>query len=144
MTEHTPRKSIVVTHDAEKRFTVAIRDHRIVVDQPVHAGGGDAGPGPLELLGASLGACVAFYVQQFCHARLLPFAGLRVEVEQSSAPNPARIARFHVRVTLPGSVPAAYLPMLERVVRSCPAHNTLTSGADVSVELLAEASVARS
>lgn len=124
---------IVVTHDGGVRFAAQIRSHRIVVDQTVRGGGADSAPAPIELLGAALGTCVAFYVQQFCHARGLPYDGLRVEVEQQGAQHPARIGRFIVRVLLGTEIPAQHAAMLERVAQSCPAHNTLSHGADVTV-----------
>lgn len=39
------------------RSDVSIRQHRLVVDEPAALGGGDAGPNPIELLLAALGAC---------------------------------------------------------------------------------------
>jgi putative redox protein len=133
------RSPITVTHDGGVRFTVQVRGHRVVVDQPERAGGDDAGPAPIELLGVSLGTCVALYVQQFCEARGLSSAGLRVEVVQHGAQNPNRIGEFAVRVELPDGIPTQYLPMLERVARSCPAHNTLAHGAELRVEIAAAA-----
>jgi putative redox protein len=133
MAAQPSRLPIVVTHESGVRFAAQIRSHRIVVDQPLRGGGEDLGPAPIELLGASLGTCVALYVQQFCHARELAYEGLRVEVEQHGAANPSRVGRFVVRVVLPCELPDHYAEMLERVARSCPAHNTLTSGAEVTV-----------
>jgi uncharacterized OsmC-like protein len=95
---------------------------------------------PLELLGASLGTCVALYVQQFCHTRGLHYEGLRVEVDPRGAQG--RIGRFEVRVILPEPLPPQYEQMLERVAKSCPAHNTLAHGAEVAVEILHVAGVA--
>ena len=135
MAGRTGRLPIVVTHDGGVKFVAQIRSHRLRVDQPTHAGGEDAAPSPIELLGASLGTCVAFYVQQFCHVRGLPYEGMRVEVESSSAANPARIGQFDVRVMLPATLPAHYVEMVERVARSCPAHNTLTHGVQVTARI---------
>lgn len=88
---------------------------------------------PLELLGASLGTCIALYVQQFCHVRGLPYRGMRVEVDPRGAQG--RIGRFDVRVVLPEPLPPQYEQMLERVARSCPAHNTLAHGAEIAVAI---------
>jgi len=129
------RRSIVVTHDGGVRFSAQVRSHRLVVDQPHSGGGEDTGPMPIELLGASLGSCIAFYVQKFLQARELPFAGMRVEVEQHSERNPSRVAEFIARVVLPMPIPGAYAEMLERVARSCPAHNTLERAARVRVSI---------
>jgi putative redox protein len=127
-----PRAPMIVTHGGGMKFVTEIRGHRLVVDQPAGAGE-DAGPMPIELLGASLGSCVALYVQQFCQSRGLPYEGMQVEVQQFGAQNPGRIGRFEVRVKLPEALPAQYADMLERVARSCPAHHTLAHGAEVSV-----------
>lgn len=132
------RPPMVITHEGGVKFAAQVRSHRIVVDQPVRAGGEDAGPMPVELLGVSLGTCIALYVQQFCHARNLPYEGMRVELEQHGAQNPGRIGEFVVRVYLPEALPEQYAAMLERVARSCPAHNTLEHGAAVSVQIHVE------
>lgn len=141
MTEYNARPPIVIRHEGGMRFAAQVRTHQIVTDQPLRTGGTDSGPSPVELLGASLGSCIAFYVQQFCHARALPYEGMRVEVELRSKTNPARVAEFIARVIMPAKLPELYASMLDRVVRSCPVHNTLAGAADVSVEILIPAGV---
>ncbi len=135
MASEHPKAPIVVTHDGGTRFTAQVRSHRLSVDQPRSAGGEDSAPMPVELLGVSLGTCVALYVQQFLHARHIQYEGMRVEVEQYGARNPNRVSEFIVRVTLPEPVPAPYAELLEVVARSCPAHNTLAGTAHVSVTI---------
>jgi len=127
------KSPMVITHVEGVKFAAQIRQHRLTVDQPLRGGGDDSAPMPLELLGAALGTCVALYVQQFCHARGLKYEGMRVEVDPQSAQG--RIGRFDVRVVLPGPLPPQYEEMLERVAKSCPAHNTLVHGAEVAVEI---------
>lgn len=129
-----PSRPITVTHQSGVRFAIAIGPHTLVVDQPPHGGGGDAGPTPIQLLGASLGGCIALYVRQFCEARSLTYAGMRVDVAQEGAQHPNRVARFAVRITLPEPLPEPYVEMLERVVQSCPAYNTLDRGAEIVIE----------
>jgi putative redox protein len=131
---HSP-VSYTVTHLGGRRFASQIRPHTIVTDQSVRAGGADSAPSPLELVSAALGSCVAVYVHQFCESRGLPHDGMRVEVSPSSATGENRIAELAVRVCLPREFPAHTMEMLERVVRSCPVHNTLTHGARVSVAI---------
>jgi len=131
---------MVVTHEGGVKFAAQLRQHRLIVDQPAAGGGEDSAPMPLELLGASLGTCVALYVQQFCHARGLPYEGMRVEVDPWGAQG--RIGRFDVRVVLPEPLPPKYAEVLERVARSCPAHNTLAHGAEIVVDVQQPAVVA--
>lgn len=136
MSENGARPPIVITHAGGVKFSIRIRSHEIMVDQPVAAGGDDSAPAPIELLAASLGSCVAYYVYNFFHARGLPADDLRVELTQRGARNPSRVESFAVRITLPTDLPAKYVPLLERVVESCPAHNTLQMGAKIDVEFL--------
>jgi putative redox protein len=132
---------IVVTHEGGLRFGARIRTHRIVTDQSVRAGGDDSAPSPLELIPAALGSCVALYVHQFCTSRGLPSDGLRVEVTPRYAAGPSRIAELAVRVCLPAELPPHAAEMLERVVRSCPVHNTLAPSVAISVAIGAGADV---
>ncbi|MFO7893159.1 MAG: OsmC family protein [Longimicrobiales bacterium] len=132
---------MVVTHEGGLKFATDIRGHRVIVDQP-KAVGNDEGPMPLELMGASVGTCVALYVQQFCETRGLPYEGMRVEVEQIGARNPGRIGKFDIRVILQEAIPEEYSEVLERVAKSCPAHNTLVTGSEVAVRIEQEVPVA--
>ncbi len=135
MAQHSEHLPIVVTHQGGVKFAAKVRSHVVVVDQPVYGGGEDAGPMPIEMLGVSLGTCVALYVQQFCHTRGLPTDGMRVEVDQLGARNPNRVGVFAVKVVLPAALPPQYAEMLERVARSCPAHNTLQHSARVDLTI---------
>lgn len=136
------RAPIVVTHESGLRFAAQVRSHRIIVDQPERAGGEDAGPTPLELLAASLGSCVALYVQQFCHSRALSYEGMRVEVDSYGAGSPGRIGELAVRVHVPAQLSPHMAMLLERAATSCPAHHTLTLGAKVTLQVETAAAAA--
>ena len=131
-----PGSPTVVTHLNGEQFSIRIRTHEILVDQTIKGGGNDAAPTPLELLGASLGSCIAYYVHKFFHTRGLPSDELRVEVTNTRATNPTRIDSFAVKVILPADIPEKYMPLLNRILETCPAHNTLGLGAKIDVEFL--------
>jgi putative redox protein len=135
------RTPIVITSEGGLKFAAQVRSHRLLLDQPEKAGGEDHGPMPIEMLGVSLGSCVALYVRQFLASRELSYEGLRVEVEQQGASNPGRIGRFTVRVFVPTEVPPQYAELLDRVSRSCPAHNTLHEGAEVELTITTPAAI---
>ena len=135
MTEVPTRSPIVVTHERDLSFAAQIREHRVVTDQSVRAGGANTAPSPTELISAALGSCIALYVHQFCASRSLPHDGMRVEVTPHNVANPNRIAELSVAVFIPGPLSAHTMEMLERVVRSCPVHNTLAHGAEVAVAI---------
>ena len=126
---------IVVTHERGLRFASQIRHHRVITDQSERAGGEDAAPSPTELISAALGSCIALYVHQFCTSRGLLHDGLRIEVRPLNATSPNRIGELQVTVHLGQELSPHVREMLERVVRSCPVHNTLAHGAAVSVAI---------
>ena len=129
------RKPIVVTHEHGMRFAAQIRQHRVITDQSERAGGADTAPSPTELIAAALGSCIALYVFQFCTSRGLRHDGLRVEVLPFNATSPNRIAELQVTVHISQELSPHVRQMLERVARSCPVHNTLAHGAEVSVAI---------
>ena len=136
VTEERPAPlPIVVTHQAGLRFAAQVGAHELILDQPLRGGGRDAGPSPIELLGAALGSCIGLYVHKFLVARKLADEGLRIEVTQHSARDPHRIAKFEVHIILPGEIPPVYRPMVESVARVCPAYNTLAGGAEVVITI---------
>jgi putative redox protein len=127
--------TITITHDGDARFAAQVRGHRVVMDQSERNGGGDAGPTPLDLLAMGLGGCIALYVHRFCESRGLPTEGLRIEVDRRPATAPPRIGGLVVGVTLPFEPAPHVRELLERVMRSCPAHNTLAMGTTVAVDI---------
>jgi uncharacterized OsmC-like protein len=135
MTASTARPPIVVTHERGLRFAAQIRHHRVATDQSERAGGDDTAPSPTELVAAALGSCIAVYVHQFCTSRGVRCDGLRVEVQPFNVTSPKRIGELRVTVHVGDELSAPVREMLERVVRSCPVHNTLAHGAAVSVAI---------
>jgi putative redox protein len=136
--EATSGTLTAVERAAGLRFTATVRGHTVVMDQPVGLGGGDDAPSPLELLGVSLGGCIALYVHQFCAARGIDDDELRVDVVAETARKPYRIGRFLVQLTLPAALPAEYHAAIERVVRTCPVHNTLLHPPEIALELISD------
>ena len=133
--------TITVTHDGDARFTAQVRGHHVLMDQSERNGGADAGPTPLDLLAMGLGGCIALYVHRFCESRGLRTEGLSITVERRGASAPPRIGELVVGVTLPFEPAPHVRELLERVVRSCPAHNTLSLGATVAVDIHTTADV---
>jgi len=124
---------IVVSWEGGARFTADIRGHKVTVDQPEKGGGEDRAPMPVELLPASLGTCVALYVQRFLATRQLDATGLTVEVTSVGAPNPNRIAKFGIEVKIPGGVPEKYRDAVRRAAEGCTVHHTLTHAPEIVV-----------
>ncbi len=129
------RPLVQVTWDGGVRFTADVRGHKVQVDQPRQGGGEDTAPSPLELVPTGLGTCVAYFVQQFLATRGIDPTGLTVAVGVAGAPNPHRIGRFDVRVSLPGGVPERYREAVVRAAETCTVHHTLTHRPEIVVGL---------
>jgi putative redox protein len=118
-------------------YEVAVRGHRVMVDQPVDAGGEDGAPTPTELFVASLATCVAFYAGRYLTRHGFSRDGLGVSVDFDMADDrPARVAVVRLTVRVPSEVPAERRAALRAVVSHCTVHNTLTTPPDVAIGLI--------
>lgn len=117
-------------------YEVAVRGHRLLVDQPADTGGGDTAPTPTELFVMSLAACVAFYAGRYLTRHGVSRDGLRVSVGYAMATDrPARVERIHLTVTVPAGLPPDRWPALRAVAAHCTVHNSLRVPPEVSIEL---------
>ena len=117
-------------------YEIAVRGHRVVVDQPVEAGGDDAGPTPTELFVASLASCVAFYAGRYLTRHGCDRTGLEVAASfDLAADRPARVSGVRISVKVPTDLPEQRWPALTAVIEHCTVHNTLRNPPEVSIEL---------
>lgn len=117
-------------------YEVAVRGHRVLVDQPADAGGADNAPTPTELFVASLATCVAFYAGRYLTRHGFSRDGLGVSVDFDMADDrPARVAVVRLTVRVPDDLPAERRPALQAVVSHCTVHNSLTTPPDVTIGL---------
>ncbi|MFG2697160.1 OsmC family protein [Kitasatospora sp. NPDC048407] len=134
--EPLPPGRIRVDHASGDAYAVAIRGHRLVVDQPVDAGGDDSGPTPTELFAASLASCVAFYAGRYLARHGVGAEGLRVDAEFTMATDrPARVTDLTVTVDVPPGLDPARRDALLAVASNCTVHHTLQQPPTVHVAL---------
>ena len=124
-----------VAHNGGDRFSIAIRGHLILVDQPESDGGSDTGPSPTELFVASLASCVAFYARRYLKRHNLPEQGLTVTAQAESGARPSRVAGMTIILTIPDGVPEDRCEALLAVASHCTVHNTLRNPPEVLVRL---------
>ena len=63
------------------KMEIEARSHKIIVDEPLTAGGTDEGMNPVEIMLGSLGACQAITTAIFAKMYGIKIDGIRVEVE---------------------------------------------------------------
>jgi uncharacterized OsmC-like protein len=121
---------------AGESYEVAVRGHRILVDQPADAGGHDDAPTPTELFVASLATCVAFYAGRYLNRHGYSRDGLAVSADFDMATDrPARVSGIRLTVRVPADLPAGRWPGLRAVASHCTVHNSLAVPPSVSIDL---------
>lgn len=127
------------------RSDVAIREHRIVIDEPAQLGGGDAGPNPVECLLAALGACQEITYKAYATAMGIPLDSVSVELEGEidlrgffGVDDSVRSGYQAIRGTvhLESEAPAADLERLKAAVDAhCPLLDMLSAPVPVTLTL---------
>lgn len=125
--------ALTVRHLGGDRFGIGVRDHEVVVDQPLTLGGEDTAPTPTELFVGSLTACVAFYARRYLSRHDLPVEGLEVTAEYRADTKPSRVSDVDIRIRLPEGVPEERVAALLAVASHCTVHNSLTAPPAVTV-----------
>lgn len=128
---------VYVQHKEGDLFEIALRQHRLYVDQPVALGGSDVAPTPTELYVASLASCVAFYARRFLARHELPASGLTVTASFTMETRPSRVGEIRLAVVVPGGVPEERRAALLAMASRCTVHNSFEQPPDVSISLAA-------
>jgi uncharacterized OsmC-like protein len=127
---------ILVRHIDGDAFTVSIRGHECVVDQPVDDGGLDRGPTPTELYVASLGACVGFYAERYLARHGFRVEGLEVDTRFAFAQDrPARVSEISMTLHVPAGFPRERLEVLQKVVDHCTVHNSIVQAPEITTTI---------
>lgn len=105
--------------------------HELRVDEPVAAGGGDSGPSPTRVLGASLAGCIAITVEMYAERKGWDVGRVEVDVEIGyDGPVPTR---FDVGLKLPADLDEERRRRLLVIATKCPVHKVLAGEAHVNV-----------
>ena len=110
--------------------------HNFVADEPVTAGGGDAGPDPYDYLLTALGVCTSMTIGLYARRNRMPLADITVSLSHSRIyaadceeceTKQGMLDRIDVEVKLTGPLTAEQHTRLMEVAAKCPVHRTLTS-----------------
>jgi len=120
----TRMKATARRDGATLRHTVQVRDHQLTVDEPMEAGGGDAGPDPRELLAVSLASCTAITMEMYAARKGWDIGHVEVDVEFSSAERGSP-TKFQLVMRLPDDLPEEQVERLRVIAAKCPVHRAL-------------------
>jgi putative redox protein len=118
---------ITASWESGYRCRVPMRDFEVLVDEPVSAGGSDAGPTPTELLLASLAACFTLAVAHAARKAGRELADLSVRVRGQY--QGLRFARITVEAR--SSQPELVRSVLDQAVRYSYVSGTLAGGPEI-------------
>jgi len=128
----------VVVRGSAKNFQqeVTAGRHHLVADEPVSAGGGDAGPDPYDYLLTALGVCTSMTIGLYARRNRIPLEAITVSLSHSRIygedceeceTKEGMLDRIDVEVDLVGSLTPEQHAKLMQVAAKCPVHRTLTS-----------------
>jgi uncharacterized OsmC-like protein len=128
----------VVVHGSTRSFRqdVVAGKHNLVADEPVSAGGSDAGPNPYDYLLTALGVCTSMTVGLYARRKQIPLENVTVSLSHSRIytidceeceTKEGMLDRIDVEVELTGSLSAEQHAKLMEIAGKCPVHRTLTS-----------------
>jgi putative redox protein len=106
------------------RHTVAVREHVLLVDEPLHAGGDDSGPEPQELLAVSLASCTAITMEMYAARKGWDIGHVEVACEYTPAERGCP-TKFELVMRLPDDLPSEQVERLRAIAAKCPVHRTL-------------------
>jgi uncharacterized OsmC-like protein/alpha/beta superfamily hydrolase len=124
------------TRAAKYQQEIMSGPHRFLADEPVAFGGLDSGPGPYDLLLASLGACTSMTIRIYADRKELPLERVTVRLNHKKVhaedcaeceSKDGMIDRIDRNITLEGNLDAEARKKLMEIADKCPVHKTLTS-----------------
>ena len=129
---------VTATRDrtGKMRHVVAIRNHRVTVDELPAVGGEDTGPTPHDLYDAALAACKAVTMVWYANRKQIPLEDVEVRVERDDTGERSGTYRLRATLVLGGSLTDAQREELRNVAGKCPVHKLMTQvTTEVTTEL---------
>jgi len=111
--------------------------HSLITDEPISAGGEDAGPDPYTLLLGALGSCVSMTTMLYARRKGWPVERVIVRLRQQrihgkdcqecvEKPD-GFVHKIERHVAIEGDLTPEQLTRLQEIAHKCPVHKTLTS-----------------
>jgi uncharacterized OsmC-like protein len=132
-----PEGVVEVSETRGGRFLQRVRigRHNLMADEPVAAGGNDAGPSPYDYLLAALGACTSMTMRLYAERKginadrfSIRLSHRRIHAEDCADcdTKDGNIGEITRDITIGGNVPEAAQARLMEIADRCPVHQTLT------------------
>jgi putative redox protein len=126
---------------------ICVGEHRLKADEPVEAGGADAGPNPYEFVLAALGTCACITVRMYAQRQQWSLEGVHITLRHSKihaddcaacATEIRTIDKIEMEISLSGNLSEDQRRRLLEVADRCPVHRTLTSTVQIETRAVSE------
>jgi putative redox protein len=138
---------VVVQETREGKFSqrVMVGQHVIRADEPVEAGGMDAGLSPYDLVLAGLGACTSMTIRMYADLKGIPLERATVELRHDKIhaadcagceTKDGKVDRIERLIRLEGPLSEDQRAKLLDISNKCPVHRTLHSEVSIPTRLI--------
>jgi putative redox protein len=117
-------KATARRHGGTFKHTVQVRDHELMIDEPLEDGGEDVGPSPQELLAASLASCTAVTMEMYAARKGWDIGPVEVDVDYNRSDRGGP-TKFELVMRLADDVPEERVERLRVIAAKCPVHRAL-------------------
>lgn len=129
--------------------SVEISNHLQVLDEPVHLGGNNQGPTPVQNVYSSLAGCICMTLRMYADLKKIALQEIQVRVKAEKrrvtddhdqfTDKPWLIDKGHVnfihaKITLYGSLSSEQVKKLDMIAGKCPVHKMLKHGSVITHE----------
>jgi putative redox protein len=112
-------------------------NHILITDEPLEAGGEDAGPDPYTLVLAALGSCISMTATLYARRKAWPLERVTVRLRQErihardcvecTHTTEGYVHRIQRAVSFDGELTDEQRARLQEIAHKCPVHRTLAS-----------------
>ena len=129
MSNETHPSRLTVSENGAGRYQQTVRSgrHELKADEPVDAGGEDAGLAPYDFLMAALGACTSMTLRMYAERKELPLRQVTVELSHHKVEiDGVKRDCIQRSITLDGDLTAEQRQRLLEIANKCPVHRALS------------------